>query len=103
MPCPGQISRLARLTPIALPIQPAALVLGNILIPSLSRQVRRRRAPHARFAVEHQLLVHRRLAEAEAILELGFVQEHGVGLRLDWDVDRAGDETGLVLGGLADV
>jgi hypothetical protein len=96
-------SRLASLTTVVLPIHPTALVLGNILIPILPCQVSRSRAPHARFAIEHQLLIHRRLAEAEAILELGFVQEHGVGLGLDWDVDRAGDETSLVLGGLADV
>ena len=90
-------SRLATLPTIVLPIHPASLILGNILVPILPRQIRRRRAPHARFTVEHQLLIHRRLAEAKAVLELGFVQEHGVRLGLDWDVDRAGDETSLVL------
>jgi hypothetical protein len=104
-PFPSQptSSRLTSLPTIILPIHPTALVLGNILIPILPRQIRRRRAPHARLAIKHQLLLHRRLAEAKAILELSFVQEHGVGLRFDRDVDRAGDETGLVLGGLADV
>jgi hypothetical protein len=96
-------SRLTSLPTLILPIHPTALVLGNILIPILPRQVRRRRAPHARFAIKHQLLLERRLAEAKTVLELGFVQEHGVGLGFDRDVDRAGDETGLVLGGLADV
>jgi hypothetical protein len=96
-------SRLTTLPTLLLPIHPTPLVLRDILIPVLLRQIRRSRAPHARFAVKHQLLVHRRLAEAESVLELGFVQEHGVGLGFDWDVDRAGDEPGLVLGRLADV
>jgi hypothetical protein len=96
-------SRLTALPTLPLPIHPAPLILGNILIPILPRQTRRSRAPHARFAIENQLLVHRRLAEAKAVLELGFVQEHGVGLGFDWDVDRAGDEPCFVLGGLADV
>ena len=95
--------RLATLPAIPLPVHPTALVLRNILIPKLLRQLRGRRAPHARFAVEHQLLVHRGLAEAEAVFELLLRQEHGIGLRLHGDVDRAGDEACFVLGGLADV
>jgi hypothetical protein len=84
--------RLARLPTILLPIHPAPFILRNILIPNLLRQRRGRRAPDARFAVENQLFVHRGFAETEAVLELFFGQEHGVGLRFYRDVERAGDE-----------
>jgi hypothetical protein len=84
--------RLTSLPAILLPIHPAPLILRNVLITHLLRQRRSRRAPDARFAVENQLFVHRGFAETEAVLELFFGQEHGVGLRFYRDVERAGDE-----------
>ena len=88
---------LPTLAPVLLPVHPTALVLRNILVPKLLRQLRRRCAPHARFAVEHQLLVHRRLAEAEAIFELLFWEEQGIGLGFDRNVDGVWDVAVLVL------
>jgi hypothetical protein len=77
---PSHNLRLARLPTVLLPIHPAPFILRDILIPILLRQRRSRRAPDARFAVENQLLIHRRFAEPEAVLELFFGQEHGVRL-----------------------
>ena len=96
-------SRLARLTTVLLPIHPASPVFRNILVAILFCQLCSSGAPHAGLAVEDQLFVHRRLAEAEPVLEFVFGQEKRIRLRLDGDVDGAGNVPGLVLGGFADV
>ena len=57
----------------------------------LLRQLCSCTASHARPAIEHYLFVGLRLLEAKAVLKLFFGQEQGVGLRLDWYVDRARD------------
>lgn len=86
-----------------LPIQPAPAVLADILVTMLLRQLCGSTTPHAAAAVEHDLLVRRRLLEAEAIFEFLFGQEVGVGIRFDGYVDRGGDVAGLVFVGFADV
>jgi hypothetical protein len=95
--------RLITLPSILLPIHPTPLILRNTLITHLSRQFRRRGAPHACPAVKHQLLIGFGLAETKAVFKLVGRQEQGIRLRFHRDVDRAGDEAFLVFGGFADV
>ena len=91
-------------SPLPLPIHPTPPILAHALVPILQRQLRRRAAPHARLAVEHDLLIRRRLVEAEAVVKVGGGQGERVGLRGQRDVDGAGYRAGgLQLRGLADV
>lgn len=67
------------------------------------RQLRRRPTPDTRLAEEHDFLIQRGFLEAEAILEVFFGEEKGVGLGGDGEVEGEGDGVGGEFGGLADV
>lgn len=98
-----QVSRLTRGPTLLFPIQPAASVLADVLIPVLLCQLRGRATPHAAAAVEDDLLVRGRLLEAELVPEFFGGEEVGVRGGLDGDVDGGGDVAGLVFVGFADV
>lgn len=82
---------LVRLAPLLYPIQPAPRIVPNSHVPRVLRQLRRRAAPHAGLAVEHQLRrvgpVREGLLEAEEILELLGRKVECVGVGYYGDVD----------------
>lgn len=77
------------------PIQPTPRVFTDLLPPGLPRQPGGAPAAHASLAVKDHLAVFGGAREAEAVLELVFGDEEGIGGGGDGDVDGAWDVTGL--------
>lgn len=82
------------LSTLASPVHPTSGILAHLLPARLPRQSRRRPAPHARLAVEHDLLVLLRTRVSEAVFEFLLCNMKAVGRRSDGDVDRVRDVAG---------
>lgn len=99
----GDRSRLHCLSTVLRPVQPRASIFRYVVVPMLLCQLCSRTTPHARFAVEYNLLILVRLTEAKAVLELVLGEKYGVWLRLYWEIDCTRYVAFLVLCRFADV